>query len=55
MVPLRIFHLPLQALKHAVDIQSGRAVESESGGILGGVGVGKNVQTLTPTSVQILN
>jgi hypothetical protein len=28
-----------------------RAVESESGGILGGVGVGKDVPTPTPTSV----
>jgi hypothetical protein len=28
-----------------------RAVESESEGILGGVGVGKNVPTPTPTSV----
>jgi hypothetical protein len=28
-----------------------RAVESESEGILGGIGVGKNVPTPTPTSV----
>jgi hypothetical protein len=28
-----------------------RAVESESEGILGGVGVGKNVPTPTPTSI----
>jgi hypothetical protein len=32
-----------------------RAVESESEGILGGVGVGKNVPTLTPTPTSIIN
>jgi hypothetical protein len=33
-----------------LNISETRAVESESEGILGGVGVGKNVPTPTPTS-----
>jgi hypothetical protein len=36
--------------KHAV---TSRAVESESGGNLGGVGVGKNVPTPTPTPTSV--
>jgi hypothetical protein len=39
----------MKAYKGSRDIA--RAVESESEGILGGVGVGKNVPTLNPTSV----
>jgi hypothetical protein len=49
-----IKYVPMHAMKaygaRAVDSES-RVVASQSEGILGGVGVGKIVPTLTPTSI----
>jgi hypothetical protein len=44
-------HAKQEKLRPSQDTVGIRAVESESEGIFGGAGVGKNVPTLTPTSI----